>query len=52
LQKPVGFAPALAVSRLAAAKYAFLSGCSFKTEVLKEPLIREEINRKEIGKKL
>jgi hypothetical protein len=37
LQNPVGFASALAVSRLMAAKRAFLRGCSFKTEVLKEP---------------
>jgi hypothetical protein len=41
LQNPVGFASALAVSRLTAAKRVFLSGCSFKSEVLKKPqLIR------------
>jgi hypothetical protein len=37
LQNPVGFAEALAVFRPMAYKTAFFSGCSFKTEVLKEP---------------
>jgi hypothetical protein len=36
LQNPVGFAKALAVFRPTAYKTAFFSGCSFKTEVLKE----------------
>jgi hypothetical protein len=35
-------ASALAVSRLRAAKRAFLSGCSFKPEVLKEPQSTEK----------
>jgi hypothetical protein len=38
LQNPVGFAEALAVFRPTACKTAFFNGCSFKTEVLKEPL--------------
>jgi hypothetical protein len=41
LQNSVSFAEALAVSRLKAAKHAFLSGCSFKTEVLKESLVKK-----------
>jgi hypothetical protein len=38
LQNPVGFAEALAVFRPAGCKTAFFTGCSFKTEVLKEAL--------------
>jgi hypothetical protein len=37
LQNSVSFAEALAVFRPRAYKTAFFSGCSFKTEVLKEP---------------
>jgi hypothetical protein len=39
LQNSVSFAEALAVFRPTAYKTAFFSGCSFKTEVLKEPQI-------------
>jgi hypothetical protein len=43
LQNSVSFAEALAVFRPAGYKTAFFRGCSFKTEVLKEPPLRKPV---------
>jgi hypothetical protein len=49
LQNPVGLAEAPAVFRPTACKTAFFSGCSFKTEVLKEPRVKKQKMKAESG---
>jgi len=45
LQNSVSFAVAMQFLALRAAKHAIFSGCSYKTEVLQEPLLLENSSR-------